>query len=431
MIGRFLFAMSAGLFIFSPYATKANAQVPRELTLGEVLQFAERASPDLKASSQQELQANFSVTIARSNLLPKIDLSAVDSWGFPGSSAPVPPQFGGLLTSPFRKGVSGGLLGRITLFDLGDWRGLEQARETALAATEQSRIIRIRVDQAAVDLYFEATRYRGETEAWKGIIEKLEPILTTVKKFVKNGQASDVQRLLLEDQLREAQMKQAVADDHYRMTLKRLAILVDLDDTGISCPSAVTLDRSILTKLSEGKMSPLLSYAEAQVRAAKTGVSRSSAQYLPKIYAVGSAGLMEDSRLVDRQNVSAWVGLTLPLFEGFRISSKVGQAQAVADEREYALLAARLTVDDLNIRFDDTIRAANTQITFLTSQHILAVEAFNLARKRYLAFLEPVLNLKEAVKDLVRIEIQLSESKASLFRAEANKRIFNGATLPR
>jgi outer membrane protein TolC len=399
---------------------------PRVITLQEVLVRADQISPDLKASIKQEQQASYSRTQVISNLLPQLDLSAVESWGYPGSSSPVPPEFGGLLTSPFRKGVAGGALGRWTLLDIGYWRGLKEADATLAASSEQTRITRMRSEQTALDLYFEAARLRGEGEAWKNAAEKLSPVLESVKNFVKNGQTSEVQRLLLEYQLSETQMQQAITEQHYQGALKRLALFIGVEESQISCPTAKGLDREALLPISTGTKSPFIGHAEARVAAAKAAESRALAAYLPKLYAVGCAGWIEGSRMVNKQNVSAWVGATIPIFEGLAISAEVGRARAAASEMADALSSTQLNLDDLNVRLDETIESSVIQLDFLQKQKILAENAFIQAKERYLNFLEPVLNLQEAIKNLVRIEMQLNGANADLLKAEASKRLING-----
>lgn len=421
---------SIALVIISANSFAQEAKTPQhELTLAEALQLAEKVSPGLKAASERETQADLSITIAKSNLLPKLDLSAADSWGFPGSSSPVPPPFGGLLTSPFRVGGTAALLGQMTIFDLSHWHGLDEAKENAHVAAEQIRISRTLVDQDTIDLFFEAATYRGESEVWRKITDKLVPIFKSVSKLVKNGQYSEVQRLLLEDQLTEAQMKNAVAWSRYKMTKKRLALLLDLPSSSIECPSALLLNDANLGTIEEGTKSPLISHAEAEITAAKLAVSKFSAEHLPKLYAVGSAGFMESSRLVNKEDYSAWIGLTLPLFEGFRINAEAERAKVVANEKEDNFYAARLTLDELNTHYDDLIQAARIQLDFLTHERTQAIQTFELTRKRYLSFLEPVLNLKEAVKNLARIESQTNEVKSSLYRAKSSKLILNGGAI--
>jgi outer membrane protein TolC len=396
------------------------------ITLQEVLIRADQISPDLKASIKQEQQASYFRTFAISNLLPQLDLSAVDSWGYPGSSSPVPPEFGGLLTSPFRMGVAGGVLGRWTLLDIGYWRGIKEADATLTASSEQTRITRVRSEQTAMDLYFEAARLRGESEAWKRAAEKLTPILESVNNFVKNGQTSEVQRLLLEYQLSEIQMQQAITEQHYQGALKRLALFIGVEESQISCPTAMSLDSGALLPISTGTKSPFIGHAEARVAATKAAVSKAFAAYLPKLYAVGCAGWIENSRLVNKRNVSGWVGVTIPLFEGLAIQAEVGRARAAAGEAADMLSSTQLNLDDLNIRFDDTIESSNIQLDFLQKQQILAENAFIQAKERYLNFLEPVLNLQEAIRNLVRIETQLNGANADLLSTEASRRLING-----
>lgn len=430
MIQRIRYIIVIYIYLISTASSIAVTNIGKMLSLKEVVQLTEKASPELRISSQRKQEAHLSTTVARSALLPKLDLSAADSWGYPGSSSPVPLEFGGLLTSPFRVGATAGLIGRLTIFDLGQWRGLEESQENVRIATEQSEVTRIQVDQTAINLYFEAATYRGESEAWENTISRLDPILRYIKKLVKNGQYSEVQRLLLEDQLSEAELKKAVSWDHYQMSLKRLALFTGLTDSPIQIPPGSSLITAKIQDVAQNLESPVLRRAQAEIRAAKVSASKISAQHLPKLYAAGSAGFMESSRLVTKQDISGWIGVTVPLFEGFRINAESERAKVIANEKEDNLIATQLVFEDLNTQYDDTIRSERIQLAFLARERTQATQALELTRQRYLAFLEPVLNLKEAIRNLTRIDTQINKSSAQLLRAQANKLVLNGGSVP-
>src|SRR4051812_31728007 len=110
-------------FLILSFGDFAQGGTPtrRELGIAETLSLVEKTNPGLKASAARESQSNANVSIAQSYLYPSFHLDAADSFGFPGSSIPTPAQFGGLMNSPFRVGPTVGVLGKVTLLDLGNW----------------------------------------------------------------------------------------------------------------------------------------------------------------------------------------------------------------------------------------------------------------------------------------------------------------------
>lgn len=400
----------------------------KELTLAQVVQLAEKISPSLRASRSREIETSASLSVSKSYLYPTLDLSAVDSFGFAGSSGPTPPEFGGILNSPYRVGPGVGVVTRFTLFDLGNWHAVDAAQEDLHASEEDAKITRLKVDQAALSSFLEAARARGDLEVWKDITSKVEDVEKSLKRLVKTGQYSDVSRLLIKDQVDEARMNWLAFDERYKQAVKRLAMLTGLNENTIVCPTASSLDERSLNFLQPNIRSPLVSHAAAELKAAHFHASEAESKHLPKVYAAASAGYLNDTRLVPSQNYSAWVGVTLPLFEGFRISSEAQRARAVADEKESRLSAVQLDLDETNTRYDETINIARLELKLLKDQHETALRAFALARQRYLAFLGTVIDLREALRNIARIESQINARRAELLLALGSKAVLNGSS---
>ena len=105
-------------FSASPgWASDASIRANPALSLSDVILRAERFSPNLKAAEQSELSARQSLRISQSLYYPTLDVTAVDSTGFPASSS-APAGFNGVMGSPYRVGLSGGAYSTFTFFDL-------------------------------------------------------------------------------------------------------------------------------------------------------------------------------------------------------------------------------------------------------------------------------------------------------------------------
>ncbi|MDD5227139.1 MAG: TolC family protein, partial [Candidatus Omnitrophica bacterium] len=169
-----------------------------ELTIAEVLLAAEALSPELKAAAAREAQAHNDIEIGKSYYYPSLDVEGIESYGFAGSNGEL--NIGGLTGSPFRSGLAGGFVSRVNIFDLTRDFHLKTTHSLLKAAEAQTRIIRYQVDLAALRIYFDCMRYRGQAEVWQDISGQINPIVKDVEGLVKTGQHSPVDLMLIRTQ---------------------------------------------------------------------------------------------------------------------------------------------------------------------------------------------------------------------------------------
>jgi outer membrane protein TolC len=413
-------------FSFLLLAGEARAQV---LSLGDALRLAEKTSPDLQAQLERETQAQAETGVLTAYYFPTLDLAGVDSTGFPGSGSPTPYGFGGIINSPYRSGLAGDVVGTWTLFDASKGYGLTASRYREMSTREQTRVVRLEVDQTALKLYFDACRYQGLEKAWKGVVDRINPIQDTVRHFVRTGRYNEVQLLLLQDQMDQAQLNVDTYEQQYQMTLKRLGLLLGVDGGSIHVPDYTTLDESGLKVIQEAVSNPYLRFAQDEVQTAKALSSGTTAERLPQLYVSGSVGLMDSSRLVPENDYSGWVGVTVPLFDEVRIGNEEKRTQAALQEKNKQFSATQLQVDDVNAQYDEAIGVARGQIGVLGPQHEAAVRNFALAKDRYLNFLGTVTDLEESVRNVAQIDTEMANAQMDLLTAEGSKSLFNGGTI--
>jgi outer membrane protein TolC len=402
------------------------AEAPvREITVPEALRLAEANSPELKAALDRERAAEADIKILKSYYYPRFDLEAIDSYGFPGSSRDL--GISGLMSSAFRSGPAAGMTGNLDIFDWGRKYAVEAAKSDLAAVQEQVSIVRYKVDQEALEIYMDGSRFRGEVEASSEVVKETDIIAKEVERFVKTGQRSVVERLLVEDQATEARMAQAAYYEEYQVALSRLALLTGLQAASIRLPLPTTLSEEGLDMKPSGEASPLVAKAVAEAASAHAAVSEFSAQNLPKIQATASVGDMDKSRLVEKKDYSGGFGVTLPLFEGYRISNQVHRAEAVASQRDNDLLAIRMELGDLNGRYDQTINASRVKLKYLTDELTVARRALQLAKERYFSYQGALVDLREALRNFARVESDINEVKTDLLFALGSKAVLNGA----
>jgi outer membrane protein len=318
-----------------------------------------------------------------------------------------------------------------TLFDASQGYGLTASRYQEKSTQEQTRIARLQVDQAVLRIYFDACRFEGLEKIWQGVVDKIKPIQGQIKHFVRTGRYNEVQSLLLQDQMDQAQLNVDTYEQQYQTALKRLGFALGVDSGTIHVPESATLDESSVGVIQDAAQNPYLGFATDEVQTAKALSSGATAQRLPRLYATGSVGLMDNSRLVSENDYSGWIGVSFPIFEGFRIASEEKKEEASFREKNDRLSATQLQVDDVNAQFDEAINVARGEIQVLGPQHDAAARSFSLAKDRYLNFLGTVTDLEESVRNVAQIETEMNNAQMDLLTSIGSKRLFNGGEVQR
>ncbi len=405
---------------------------PKELTLGEVLRLAEKESPSLKASVSRENESREFTRAADSGFFPSLGLDAVASNGFPGSSSGFGTSglngFPGLAASPYRAGPAADAYAKWDLLDVSVWHQSAAAHYEYQASQERTKLQSELVDQQALRVYLEAVRVRGDQEAWQKLADELSGIRDIVKRFVRNGQYSEVQGLLIEDQLADAALRAGDYGLQYQAALQRLALLTGQEAKTISCPAPLELSGEEATNLTTTGPSPLITQAEFEVKSAKETTAKYSAQNLPVLEVAGSAGYLSGTRLEPAQDYSLFVGVSLPLFEGFRIDAQEKAARSEAEARQSEVSADQLALKEFNIQYDEQVSAALEELKILGDETERSVKAATLAKQRYLSFLGPLSDLQQALKDKVNLDIQTADTKTRFFSAAVSRYLLNGGT---
>jgi outer membrane protein TolC len=400
-----------------------------ELTLRQALDQAQSYSPDLKASGARESQAKSSVGIAESKYYPQIEAQAVDSSGFPGSSSYL--DTGGLLGSPFRSGFGAGVVFTETLYDFGRTSNqVESLEHQAESRKQDTELTRYRVNQETIEAFFNCSLNRSQKETWKQLEHSADVVEHEVNQFVQTGQRSIVDRYLAETQKEEA--RTAVADYQTReeISKKRLAIIMGIpmglpSSESFNCPLLPNQDGFGLT--APPATNPLIARAEADLKSVQSELAGAKSENLPNLVGMGSAGYLQDQRLVNRSDYSLGIGISIPLFEGFRIQDNVNRTAAQVQEKDYALQASRQLLDNLNEQYDETILSSESRLAHLGPELALANQAFDLAKKRYFEFQGDLLDVRTALTNLTRVLIDENTTRARYLQAKESKEVLNGA----
>lgn len=396
-----------------------------EITLRQALDQAQNYSPDLKASQSREVEAVSSAGIAQSYYYPSIEAQAIDSTGFPGSTGYL--GIGGLMGSPFRSGLGAGVVMTETLFDFGRTVNRVESREHQIESRKQdTEVTRARLNQEVIQAFFGCSLNRTQKETWLELRSDAEVIQREVNHFVQTGQRSIVDRYLAETQIQQARTASADYETRQTESQKRLAILMGAGPKADwVCP--VLKPDQALGLSAQTPVNPIIARAAADLQSIQSQLSAEKAENLPTIVGLGSVGYLQDTRLVNRTDYSLGIGISIPLFEGFRIKDTIDRSAAEVQEKDFNLQASRQLLDDLNQQYNETILSTANRLQHLTDELKLAQEAFNLAKKRYFAFQGELLDVRETLSNLIRVSVDENTTLASYLQSKESKEVLNGA----
>ena len=396
----------------------------RELALSEAMAAAEARDPGLRAAHAREAAAREAVGEARAGYSPVVSADAVDSWGFPGSSGAL--GLGGLVGSPYRSGAATGLVARDTLYDFGrTGAAVDAARRGEDVRRQETELARQRADVEVLRAYDECSRYRSARAVWDAIHSETELVAREIARYVATGQRSVVDRYLADAQVEEARTNRNYYKSRMNSTLTRLALLTGLSEDGLECAPLPPPGKEP-APASAGGADPLVARAAAEVEVAKARTSEVRDDFLPKLVGVASVGTMERSRVVAKQDWSGGLGVTLPLFDGLSRVHRYARAKAELDARTQDLGAVRLGVEERNARYDEVIDASRARLEHLERELALAQEGFRVAKDRYFKYQGTLADMRDALRNLGRIESEMVATRADLIESVQEKALANG-----
>lgn len=428
------------IFILSHSAHTADR---RTFSLLETLRMAENFSPNVKAAERNEEAAHQSLRISLSLYYPTLDATLVDSTGFPGAyllpngfnTLPggygnLSDGFNGLMNSPYRVGLAGGVFTTLTFFDLSREYRRRASSQEILFAQEQIKLSKLNVDLQTMNLYLNAVSNRAQRDAWREIQTEINRLYGVVKKYVRNGQYSQVTQWLLKSQSEDAERRMANLDIAYQQALHEIEIETGLEAGSLDVQGLSTIEEG-LNELSKAKLpqSPLVEAPKLLANANHEFAAQQSALNWPKILGVASAGGMENSRLVPLKHYSVWIGLTIPIFKGFRISAEASRATAEAERQEEISRNAQLELAKLNAKYQMETQARINDLKKFQIQRDLSLKAMKLAEYRLVTFIGDLADVRDSLYSYVTAESGLKSAEIEAYRSKLAQAIVNGGIL--
>ena len=245
------------------------------------------------------------------------------------------------------------------------------------------------------------------------------------KHFVRTGQRSIVDDYLSDSQTEQALTAYEFFKERMRGTVKELAVITGKPADSFECPLLSERLINTLNPKSRVNASPYMKKAVAEIRVAQEKLKREQADYLPKIVAVASTGIMESTHLVKKQHYAVGLGVILPIID-FNVKGHINKAHAQLLARQQDIEAQKQFIEEMNAEFDQIILSSTTQIKHLVIELDIARKGFKVAKDRYFSLEGSLVDLRDAWRILARVETTIEDARTDLLQAIGAKALLNG-----
>jgi outer membrane protein len=414
-------------FISSGISVSSFAQNSKPITLMDALKEAEQNSPDLKSVRFRQQASKQLVRSAKSAYLPTLDVAAVASQGAPGAPALFGVDWN--IGATERVGEGAALILKQTLWDFGrTTNAVETAKLSGELEAQTVGVSQSNIDILVLRSYLDCAFLKSEAADSKFTADQAKVIAKETDRYVRSGQRSVVERYLVEQQAAEAGRINKEFLARAEVVQKRLANELGRDPNQVVVCADLNTNVLDVAQLAKGKSeNPLLSLGETQSRIAESRLNQAKAEERPLLVGVVNGGYFKDSLLNEPWNYSAGVGITFPLFNGFKQDADIARFSAEAQAEEADLDFARQNVNEENIRYEEQIESTQVALSSLVEEGKLAEKAFDLAKKRYFSFQGTMVDLREALRNLDQVNLATNEAKRSLLAGQGALAFFNGA----
>ena len=402
-------------------------------SLNEVLTQSLKHHPTMEASRYLELAEIQKIREAESVYYPQISGQGMYAKGLPGSAAATGVQ--ALVVSPFHKGPAAGVVLEQTLWDFGrTGNSVLVSRGRVALSKADTQISKVSIAQTALDSYYACARDKAIGSIFSQILKEAKVVEEEVDKFVRSSQRSVVEKHLAEFQSEEIKNTAEDVEKKYEWELHRLSLLTGIEEKDHPCPE---LGESLLDEFKKSvlgkeafseEQSPSIFSAKERLNLALSEKELAYADHFPSLMGVASYGYVQDTWAnIPIYNWSAAVGIVIPIFEGFKVSSRVEGARAKQMAEERNVDATRLNLNADNARFNKAIESSKIRIKNLKNEVLLAEKAFGTAKKRYFTYQGSLVDLRETLRNLSSSQIHLKISEYEFLVNSAVKALVNGA----
>jgi outer membrane protein TolC len=402
-----------------------QAPVDSVVTLADAVRLAWLASPTIAAADGGVRTARAAQRSATGAFLPTVGVSSqvLNSDQFTAAGTSTIPAGTSTQTC-----YSASVNGSLELFDGGRrFAGSRAAKANRQAADAGLVRDRYAIGLSAKQAFFDVLRADQLVAVAAARIRQAERSRDIAKSRRDAGTATRSDELRAELELNTARQSMLVAQEQRQTATLVLGRLIGADgpvgalaDTASLEPRPLPLARGELESLAAAS-SPQVTFAQERSRASAAGVAQARSQWLPSIVAgagynvantVSIAGALRDGYAVQ-------LGLTYPLFNGFKREEQVTQAVVAADiAKVTAADAVRAARADAG-RLAGSVAIAADRVALAHAAVGVAEEDLRVIEARYRVGASSILDLVTSQVNLVQARTDLVTSRYDYLIARA------------
>lgn len=401
---------SALALVVSVFMASANGAQAEPLKAA--LAKAYTSNPTLEAQ-RKELESNlYLIPEAQSNFRPSLGVSGSADWRRTDNEIanPVPStvsktdlstqEMAVSLTQPLYRG------GR-TRAEVNEARNLVMSNIALLTQTEQDVLL------DAVTAYFNLEQARATLRLRKKNEAVLDEQLQATNDRFNVGELTKTDVSQAESRLAESKANRIAAEGDVEQAIAVYEQIIgefDKSQEKMLNDIALMLPTSIGEAVDAGlKNHPLIAQTVYNQRVAVDGREQVEGELLPELNLVGSASKTYDpSTFVDESDQMAiGFSLSMPLYEGGAIRSRINRADRVASQRQIQIAEAERLVRQNVINAWNEYQSSKAQIEAINTQIQSAEVALEGVREEASVGTRTVLDILDAEEELVNAQVSL------------------------
>ena len=362
-------------------ARGASDPAPLRLTLRDAVQMALKQNPQVQLANLNIAESQQNQNVARSGLLPQIDVKASESV----LRANLAAAFGQRITEfPEHVGpfwlVQGGPSGSLPLFDFTAWRRWQASKENVSGTRAQERTIREENVQLVVSQYLGSLRGAADVKAAQSRVDLAKALFDQASDLQKNGVGTGIDTLRSNVQYQNERQRLIAAQTVLKTSLYGLARLLNIDphqpveladESMFFHTPEYTADETIEQAW---VVRPEMKTLASQIRETELSRKAIEAERLPKL---SLAGYWNVQGVTLRSAIPVYdfgVNLDIPLYTGGRI-----KAQTAVEGIELKKLARQQ--EDLKNRIALEVKTALAELDSAKSEVEVANLGIDLAQQ--------------------------------------------------
>ncbi|WP_018880854.1 TolC family protein [Thioalkalivibrio sp. ALE30] len=360
LAGLLLWPLAGAVMAQDSVGAADAGPLPNPMRVGDALERVDALHPRVRAARAEREQARAELEATRAERDVSVNARLEARWIEPNDQ----------IEDRSRNDSRAAIVARKLLSDFGQSHARESASEQRLVAARQHEELaharhRIHVLERYFDVLLADLAFARDTEAMAAAYVSKE----RAEERNQRGQVSDIEVFRLESEYQTLRVQRTRALQNQARTRAALAEALNRPDRRVrtvlapmlplDLPELPDLD-TLLAELDN--TSPRLLAERRQVEAASREVAASRVQRRPRLYAEAESGWWNrDLGGGDRNPFAAGLVLEIPLYEGRRHDSRVGQAVAARHRAEAELGQARIEARNRLRELHDEIRALRTQ----------------------------------------------------------------------